>query len=251
MTNNNSYEKKNFRTLIESDGIGRVEDRLNIIDAFLDTEDHVTLEEFISLLRDRGFEYDSDFVKMCLNRWVNQGFAQKKTFEGQPPRYEHRHLGKHHDHMICTKCGKIIEFSDNDLEIMQERIAAENGFHMLQHKMEIYGLCDQCLEERDVLTPLSRAKGGEEVIIREMIGEKQDKARLISMGFRSGDHIEVINNNGEGRIIVGHGLIRLAIDRDSAEKILVDLAPRRRARYFYPGRRKFRNRKRWPFRRFR
>ena len=61
MTNNNNYEKKNFRALIESDGIGRVDDRLNIIDAFLDTEDHVTLEEFISLLRERGFEYDSDF----------------------------------------------------------------------------------------------------------------------------------------------------------------------------------------------
>ena len=50
MTNNNNYEKKNFRALIESDGIGRVDDRLNIIDAFLDTEDHVTLEEFIFTL---------------------------------------------------------------------------------------------------------------------------------------------------------------------------------------------------------
>jgi Fur family transcriptional regulator, ferric uptake regulator len=146
MLKENNREKKNFESLIETDEIGRIEDRLNVIDVFLKTEEHFTLEDLISLLKRKGYEYDQEFVKLCLNRSVELGFAQKKTFEGQPPRYEHRHLGKHHDHMICTKCGRIMEFQNDEVEMLQERIAAHAGFHILQHKMEIYGLCSRCME---------------------------------------------------------------------------------------------------------
>jgi Fur family ferric uptake transcriptional regulator len=251
MGNDKTFEKNNFRALIESDHIGRVEDRLNIVDTFLNTEEHVTLEEFIQLLREKGFEYDSDFVKTCLNRWVDQGFAQKKTFEGQPPRYEHRHLGRHHDHMICTKCGKIVEFQNDELEILQERIAAELGYYILQHKMEIYGLCSQCLEERSIQMSLSIAKKGEEVVVKEISGGRDTRARLASMGFRVGDHLEVISNDGHQRIIVGHGFTRLGIGRDLADNILVDLAPRGRARrlFYKRGRHKHHKHKGlWRFR---
>lgn len=251
MANDKYFEKRNFRALIESDNIGRVEDRLNIIDTFLNTDKHVTLEEFIKLLREKGFEYDSDFVKLCLNRWVELGFAQKKTFEGQPPRYEHRHLGRHHDHMICTKCGKIVEFSNQDLEILQERIAANLGFHILQHEMEIYGLCSECLEKRSILMPLSRTRDGEGVIVREISGGRDTRARMASMGFRPGDHLEVISNDGQQRIIVAHGFTRLGIGRDLADKILVDLAPRGRPRGFFRRRGQHKHHKRrapWRFR---
>jgi Fur family ferric uptake transcriptional regulator len=223
MINNNHFEKDNFKTLIESDDIGRVEDRLNVIDTFLSTEEHVTLEEFMALLKERGFSYTSDFVRLCLNRWVEQGFAQKKHFEGQPPRYEHHHLGKHHDHLICTKCGKIIEFHNNDLERLQMKIAMERQFHMLQHKMEIYGLCAECMTERSPLMPLDSARTGERVIIKEIIGGRAVKGRLASMGFRSGDVLEIINNEGQGRLIIGHGNTRLAIGRGMATNLIVAL----------------------------
>ena len=148
MINNNQLEKTNFRVLIENDSVGRVEDRLNIIGVFLDTEEHVTLEDMMQLLNDAGFDYEPEFVRQCLNRFVEHGFAQKKTFEGQSPRYEHRHLGKHHDHFICTKCNKIIEFDNDEMEGLQLKIASDLGFHMLQHKMEIYGVCAECMKKR-------------------------------------------------------------------------------------------------------
>ncbi|MBN1847865.1 MAG: transcriptional repressor [Deltaproteobacteria bacterium] len=223
MINDNYLEKENFKTLIESDDIGRVEDRLNVIDTFLSTEEHVTLEEFMGLLKDRGFDYEPDFVRLCLNRWVAHGFAQKKQFEGQPPRYEHHHLGKHHDHLICTKCGKIVEFRNDELERLQMRIAAERNFHMLQHKMEIYGLCSECMAKRSPLIPLDTARTGERVIIKEIIGGRGMKGRLASMGYRIGDVLEVISNDGQGRLIVGHGNIRLAIGRGVAAKLIVAL----------------------------
>jgi Fur family transcriptional regulator, ferric uptake regulator len=223
MLRQDSREKRNFKALIETDEVGGIEDRLKLIDVFLKTEGHVTLEEFISLLRAKGFNYDEKFVRLSLNRWVELGFAQKYTFEGQPPRYEHRHLGKHHDHIICTKCGKIFEFQNDELEILQEKIAAQAGYHMLQHKMEIYGLCSQCLADRSDLMPLSSAKAGEEVYVRDIAGGADVRSRLTSMGFKAGDRLEVINNDGAGRMIVGCGDSRVAIGRGMAEKIIVSL----------------------------
>ena len=122
MINNNQLEKANFRSLIENDDIGNVEDRLNIIDTFLRTEEHVIFEEMMRLLKDRGYDYKAHFVRQCMNRWVNHGFAQEKRFEGQPLRYEHRHLGMHHDHLICTKCGKIAEFTNDEMENLQVKL---------------------------------------------------------------------------------------------------------------------------------
>ena len=224
MINNNRNEKENFRALIEEDEIGRVEDRLNIIDVFLENDRHVTLQDLMEILRDRGCDYDPEFVRQCMNRWVEHGFAQKKNFEGQPPRYEHRHLGRHHDHMICTKCGKIIEFHNEEIEFLQVRIARQHGFHMLQHKMEIYGICSDCLALRQPLMPLVMAKPGERVEIRDMVGGRSAIGRLASMGLRKGDVLEVISNNGQGRLIVGHETTRLALGRGVAEKITVSLA---------------------------
>jgi len=224
MINNNHIEKANFRRLIENDKLGAVDERLNVIDTFLDTEAHVTLEDMMRLLRERGYDYEPDFVRQCMNRWVKHGFAQKEIFEGQPPRYEHRHLGKHHDHLICTKCGKIVEFGNDELERLQIKIAAEQGFHMLQHKMEIYGLCSACIEKRIPLMPLPMAKAGERVVIEEISGGKNARTRLGSMGLRPGDVLEIINNNAVGRLIVGHGSTRLALGWGVAQKIMVSLA---------------------------
>lgn len=225
MIETNQYEKENFRSLIEGDSIGNVEDRLNVIDAFLNTEEHVTLDDLMCILKERGHDYDVEFVRHCMNRWVEHGFAQKKIFEGQPPKYEHRHLGKHHDHLICTKCAKILEFHNDEIERLQLRIAAGKGFHMLQHKMEIYGICSECMSERKPLIPLESAKNGEKVLIKEIIGGRKFKSRLAEMGFRAGDILEIISNDYQGRLIVGHGCTRIALGRGMAQKMIVSLAP--------------------------
>ncbi|NNG07264.1 MAG: Fur family transcriptional regulator, partial [Desulfobacteraceae bacterium] len=191
-------------------------------------EEHVTLEEMVQLLKERGYDYDLEFVRQCMNRWVEHGFAQKKKFEGQPPRYEHRHLGKHHDHLICTKCGEIEEFRNEDMERLQVNVATAQGFHMLQHKMEIYGICSECLAQRSPLLPLAMAKPGENVVIKDIMGGSHARSRLASMGLKRGDLLEIINNNGLGRLIVGHETMRLAMGRGIAQKIMVSLAPQDR-----------------------
>ena len=230
MENNNQLERANFKALIEADGNNRAQDRLNIIDTFLDTEEHITLEQMSRLLTEKGYDYEPEFIRLCMNRMVGLGFGQKKQFEGQPIRYEHRHLGRHHDHLICPKCGKIVEFANEELERLQVKIAAEQGFHMLQHRMEIYGLCAGCLEQRRPLMPLAMAKTGERIVIREITGGRAARARLASMGLRPGDDVEIINNTGQGRVILGHDCTRLAIGRQIAHKLMVSLVDKDRDR---------------------
>ncbi|MBW1733789.1 MAG: transcriptional repressor [Deltaproteobacteria bacterium] len=225
MKQSDHLEKANFSALIETDGNDRIQDRLDIIEVFLETEAHVTLEEMVHLLREKGHDFEPQFVQQCMNRMVDLGFAQKKRFQGQPIRYEHLHLGKHHDHLICTRCGKIVEFEDETMETLQVEIAARYGFHMLQHRMEIYGLCSRCLSRRTPLIPLTMAKPGERVVIREIAGGRKRQARLADMGLRPGDTLEIINNTGRGRIILGRGFTRLAMGRGLAEKIVVFSVP--------------------------
>jgi Fur family ferric uptake transcriptional regulator len=215
------FEKENFRTLLESITLNRVQERLEILDVFLDTEDHVSLEELMSLLKQKGLELDKDFVRRSIDGMVDLGFAQSKAFKDQPIRYEHRHIGRHHDHLICTKCGRIMEFADDEIEGLQEKIASKAGFLMLQHKMEIYGLCPDCLGQRRSLLPLLLAKTGERVVIREMTGGAIARARLAAMGLRPGDEIEIIKNDGQGRLILAQGSTRLAMGKGIASKILV------------------------------
>jgi Fur family ferric uptake transcriptional regulator len=150
------------------------------------------------------------------------GFAQKSRFDNGDLRYEHRHLGQHHDHMICTKCRKIIEFEEDRLEELQIKIASTKGFHMLQHKMEIYGICEECLKDRIQLLTLTMAKPGERLVLKDFNGGPNARMRLLSMGLRLGDEIEVISNNSQGQMAIAADYKRYVLGRGFAEKILVE-----------------------------
>ena len=58
-------------------------------------------------------------------------------------RYE-LNLSNHHDHLICTSCGKIIEFMDDEIEKRQDKIAKKNRFKIVSHSMQLYGTCETC-----------------------------------------------------------------------------------------------------------
>jgi Fur family ferric uptake transcriptional regulator len=214
-------EKQQFEKLFEHEHIDRFEDRFKVLEAFLQTEQHVTVDDVIALLASNGWKLDAAFVRDTMKLLCRFGFAHRSRFDNGQIRYEHRHLGQHHDHMICTKCRKIFEFTDDRLENLQIRIAANFGFHMLQHKMELYGICSDCLRERIRIMPLVAAKPGEMLKISEINGGANMRLRLMAMGLRLEDHIEVISNNGQGQLAVAADFKRYAIGRGLAEKIMV------------------------------
>jgi len=220
-------EKQQFKKLFKQEYIDVFEDRFNILEIFLQTEKHLTIDELIKLLEENGHNFEPDFIRDTLKLMVRFGFAKKNRFNNGPVRYEHMHLGQHHDHMICTKCRKIVEFSEDRLEDLQVQIAAAHGFHMLQHKMEIYGICSECLKNRIQVMPLVMAKPGERLIIKDITGGTGARMRLLSMGLRLKDEIEIVTNPKQGQLVVAVDLKRFVLGRGLAQKIMVQPAERK------------------------
>jgi Fur family transcriptional regulator, ferric uptake regulator len=214
-------EKDQLIKLFRQDRIDRFEDRLTVLEFFLNTEHHVTVSELAELMQQSGSPLTEEFIHDTIELMYRYGFAQRNLFDNGVMRYEHRHLGQHHDHMICTKCRKIIEFENQTIEQLQEQIAADYGFHMLQHRMELYGICRECLAGRDLLISLDAAKNGERLIIKNFIGGAKARLRLLTMGLRIGDCIEVINNVQHGQLVIALDFKRLVLGRGLAEKIQV------------------------------
>ncbi|MDZ7582637.1 MAG: transcriptional repressor [Deltaproteobacteria bacterium] len=215
-------EKEQFKKLFKQEQIDRFEDRFKILDAFLKTEQHLTGIELTQQLQENGNALSQDFVKDTLDLMCRFGFARENRFDNGAVRYEHLHLGDHHDHMICTKCKKIFEFRNDQMEVLQVKIAAAIGFHMLQHKMEIYGICVDCLKDRDLLMPLDLARPGEKLVIKEINGGAGARMRLMTMGLRIGDPVEVITNQNKGQVVIAVDFKRYALGRGLAEKIMVE-----------------------------
>jgi len=217
-----SQEKEQFKKLFQQERVENFEGRLKVLEVFLSLEKHVTVDELVERLKAKSVNFSTDFVRDTLKMLSRLGFARQSRFDNGVVRYEHHHLGDHHDHMVCTKCGKIIEFKDDRLEAYQIKVAAQHGFHMLRHKMELYGICVDCLRERARVMPLTMAKAGEKLLIREITGGASVRIRLMSMGLRQGDAIEVITNNSQGQLAISADLKRYVLGRGLAQKIVVE-----------------------------
>ena len=220
-------EKQQFKKLFKQEYIDDFEDRFNILEVFLQTEKHLTSSELIKLLEENGYNFEPDFIRDTLKLMVRFGFAKKNRFNNGAARYEHMHLGQHHDHMICTKCRKIVEFREDRLEDLQVQIATAHGFHMLQHKMDIYGICSECLKNRIQIMPLVMAKPGERLIIKDITGGSGARMRLLSMGLRVKDEIEIVTNPKQGQLVVAVDFKRFVLGRGLAQKIMVQPAEKK------------------------
>ncbi len=214
-------EKEQFRQLFQQELPERLEERFTVLDAFLKTEKHLTASELREQLAGSGKELDLDFVRETLKLLARFGFARSNRFDNGQVCYEHRHLGDHHDHMICTRCRRIVEFENPELEALQQRIADAYGFHMLQHRMEIYGICRACLGERQGRIPLTAARQGERLVIRDLSGGSGARLRLNAMGLRIGDVLEVITNLNKGQLVISADFQRYVLGRGLSQKIIV------------------------------
>jgi len=215
-------ERSQFEAVLAAVDASRIDDRLAVLDCFLAADEHLTLarlEELVAAvrpdLRDRAF------LRETMEMFRQFGFAQVRSFDSRETVWEHRHLGAHHDHLICTRCGAIEEFVSREMEDLQLRIARDKGFHPLQHKMEIYGLCAACMRRRDPVLPLVMASPGERVRVVELAGERPVRERLRGMGLHPGLCLEVITNNPSGPMVVSVAGSRLALGDGIARYVMV------------------------------
>jgi len=215
-------ERQQFKEVLESFKTSRIVDRLSVLDVFLSIEKHVTLAELAEMVGAKLPNLmDRSFLKETMDMFCQFGFAQRRTFESREVTYEHHHLGAHHDHFICTRCGVIQEFVDPQLELLQMAVAKQFQFHALQHKMEIYGLCNRCMMQRAPTLPLIMAAQGEKVKVVSLSGGREAQKRLTDMGLIPGACLQVINNNPSGPFIIAMQETRLALGAGIAQYVQV------------------------------
>src|SRR5678816_4516897 len=98
-------------------------------------------------------------VYRTLKLLTEAGLAREVRFGDGRAHYEHNYKHQHHDHMICSECGRIIEFFSAELEAIQDAMAAKHRFEVTQHLLRIIGVCAECrraLKEADKKKPASR-----------------------------------------------------------------------------------------------
>jgi Fur family ferric uptake transcriptional regulator len=213
-------ERRQFERLLRQQRMDRIGDRMAVLEVFLTSEEHQTAEGWHRLLQRQGLDFGAEFVAQTLELLVKFGLATRREFEGGPARYEHRHLGEHHDHLICTACNRISEFYDPELEELKTRAAAERGFHGLRHKLQIYGLCAECQAKRQPAMPLALAAPGERLRVEGVGGGGEAARQLTDLGLTVGAELEVISANG-GPMVVAVGGTRVALGRGAAHKVQV------------------------------
>jgi Fur family ferric uptake transcriptional regulator len=132
--------KERWRTYIQDRRLNVTAQREAIVEQFLRTRDHVSIDELLTKVRKRQPRVGYATVYRTLKLLVDSGLAVERQFGDGQARFEV--VGDHHDHLICVKCGLILEFEDDDIEMLQDKIAERLGsFTVLRHRHELYGLC--------------------------------------------------------------------------------------------------------------
>jgi Fur family ferric uptake transcriptional regulator len=134
-----------FKALLKENTLKFTKQRELVLKFLYVNDGHFTPEDIYTLLKQENPEINIGIatVYRTLTLLETSQIASSISFGVQGKKYE-LGLKKHHDHLICTKCGDIIEFFDETIEQRQEDIAKKFNFQMTDHTMKIVGLCENC-----------------------------------------------------------------------------------------------------------
>jgi len=121
-------------------------EREQITHFVLSHPDHFSADELYLQLKHEGYAVARATVYRTLDLLVKSELVLKTQLESGAYLYEHAKDSAHHDHLICNKCGKIIEFHSDDIESLQAQVSKQNEFQMSGHSLRIYGICKECQE---------------------------------------------------------------------------------------------------------
>jgi len=138
--------RERLASWIASRGLKATRQRDLIVDTFFTQTGHLSVDELLDKVTARDPSIGAATVYRTMKILTDAGLASARHFEGGQTRYEAALDRHHHDHLICTSCGRIFEFENERIEELQARVAEQHGFRVTHHKLELYGLCKACQE---------------------------------------------------------------------------------------------------------
>lgn len=138
--------REKLASWISARGLKATRQRDLIVDTFFSQTGHLSVDELLAKVTERDPAIGAATVYRTMKILTDAGLASARHFEGGQTRYEAALDRHHHDHLICTSCGSIVEFENEKIEYLQETVAQHHGFRVTHHKLELYGLCKACQE---------------------------------------------------------------------------------------------------------
>lgn len=230
-------ERHILREFCQAEGLHHSEKREAVLESFLAAEHHITAEDLLRHMEARHISIDLKTVQSALDLMVKAGLARDVRLEDGTLIFEHIFAHRHHDHMICRTCGRMIEFLSPTIERLQDEVAATHNFVVEDHCLAIYGVCASCADkahlpdtpalsrrERAQLVPLVQLKPGQHGIVREIAGGEGVAKRLAALGMRPGKRlIKVSAMLMGGPVVISIDGRQLALGHCMAAKVLVDM----------------------------
>ncbi len=136
--------KEKFRQFLRTRGLRQSQPRDDVADVFLRTEKHVSTQELFELVKKKHKNLGYATVARTLKLLAEAGLCRIVDFGDGTHRYEHEYGHDHHDHLICSDCGKVVEIFSKKLEKAQDELIRKHGYQQVSHRLQIYGICPKC-----------------------------------------------------------------------------------------------------------
>ena len=133
-----------LKETLQKEGLRYTQQRQEIWNELCSSDKHRDAEEIFITLRNRGLNVSRATVYRTIDVLVKNNLINKLDIGDGRARFEYNDKYIHHDHLVCTKCGKIIEFYNDEIEELQNDIAKQHNFKLLDHSHQLFGICEDC-----------------------------------------------------------------------------------------------------------
>jgi len=142
-----------FRSFLKRNGLSCTKAREKVLTQIYRTEGHFTVDELEEALGGIDGSQRATVYRTIKHLMEAGLLAKVQTSTHTKVAYEHTVGHPHHDHLVCDRCGDIIEFHDEDIEACQRKVAERFGFEILHHSMVLTGVCSTCRRDRKTRSP--------------------------------------------------------------------------------------------------
>lgn len=137
--------QKAFETFLQERSLKLTPQRLRVFERAYDTHEHFSAETFYEWMKaEEGSTVSRATVYRTIGLLTEGGFLSELDTGKGEMLYEHVLGHRHHDHLVCTECGRIEEFCDDQIEERQQLVAKKHGFELSSHSMRLFGVCKGC-----------------------------------------------------------------------------------------------------------
>lgn len=135
-----------FREYLRERGLKYTPERQTLLREVLNNNEHFEAEQLVMALRQSGKRVAKATVYRTLPLLVNCGIIKQIQFGDKMAHYEHTFGQEPHDHMVCERCRRIVEFDSAEVLALRNALAAQHRFHATGHRLQITGLCLECAQ---------------------------------------------------------------------------------------------------------